>query len=125
MSDTKDLVERLEGHATCEFCLERGNEHCVCGHLDTILEAAAELTRLSEVVARLPVTADGVPVVLGDAVYSPSGRKHTVLVGEAGREVLYYVPELAHVDGNWRELLVHECYSTIAAAEAARGRGEW
>jgi hypothetical protein len=84
-------------------------------------DLAREVLRLSAIVERLPTTADGVPKLEGDIVYSPSGRRHRVRVDRhGGGDPIYYVPEAINVGGDWRDLLVSECYSTHQAAEAAR-----
>ena len=64
----QDIVERLEhGASNCE-------DDGMADKAKTLRDAAAEITRLREIVGKLPSTADGVPIVPGMKVYSAHTR---------------------------------------------------
>lgn len=80
-------------------------------------EAADEIERLRAIVGRLPKTADGVPVVSGDKVYwfSHYDPSKPIL------ELTFRNGQSASLHNPYRESHhVCRCYSTRAAAEAAR-----
>lgn len=89
------------------------------GDLSSRLRVArTEIARLQGIVDKLPKTADGVPMVLGETYYvSPGGWAITIAVLEdkwvKPREridrCLWWTPQ--------------DCYSTREAAEAAKGEG--
>ena len=125
---------------TLQHCLER-----VCLMVADLDASQEEAARLRAIVDRLPKTKDGVPVIPGrDHVYHPdwnvNGLTAEVPGGGWAEESVEKVmtrlgleeePEYIvfgfywesdtgyEEDGQW---LVSECYSTRAAAEAAKGR---
>lgn len=87
----------------------------------TLGEALDRLAELSAIVERLPKTRDGVPVLPGDKVVSPSGRIMPVLLDNyTGSGAAYIAEAFADNRGDWHDALVSDCYSTRQAAEAAR-----
>jgi hypothetical protein len=105
------------------------------GSVQAITQLRDENKRLTEIVGRLPKTADGVRVLPGDRVWHPQhvGKiGGLVIVGEDGT----MPPE----DDGWFsnanlqitdsfvsrsiEVQIDECYSTREAAEAARKGGD-
>lgn len=92
---------------------------------------AAEVERLREIVDRLPVTADGVPITPCSQCYFSSGVEAAVLaVWFCGTLSLQSHDERTGLPTNdWTLLLTaerHNCYSTREAAKAAlaeRGEG--
>ncbi len=98
--------------------------------LDVIAEARVEIKRLKAIVAKLPVTADGVPVLPGETYYccfenTEDGDKWTVM------ECRYVGHASPHVDYDWEipgwpwdgcnSPPGFAVYSTRAAAAAAGG----
>lgn len=124
---TTKLAEWLRDHAEFYDSLISGGSNDDNLRRDVVMfRAAADLIdQQAEVIGRLPQTADGVTVLIGDTVYAPSGRKHRVLIDTMGWNgpSVYYVPEAINVGGEWRDLRASECYSTYEAAERAAGEG--
>lgn len=75
---------------------------------------AEEVKRLRAIVAKLPVTADGVPVGPGELVYTLYGAE-------------WYVQDATNAARSWRDGdpsgPINTCYSTREAAEKAREAG--
>lgn len=89
------------------------NQACIVAARNALPRLLAEVRRLRAVVARLPETADGVHVVPAeDSVWHPVIRECIVICNKEARPL----------DGiNYRSpVKVCACYSTEAAAEAAR-----
>ena len=84
---------------------------------DDLLASLAEIERLEAIVAKLPRTADGVPVVPGMRVWR---IRHQTTLGES---VLDVSPRGIHLVGksDWYES--RDVCSTRDAAEAAGGEG--
>ena len=74
---------------------------------------AAEVDRLEAVVARLPKTADGVPLVDGDRVWVPDGTEY-IYSHPIDTDLLYYRTECGV------GLFASACYSTRDAALDAK-----
>ena len=96
------------------------------GASPTCRDAADELRRLGAIVDRLPKTADGVPIAIGDRVYYrfPSGHVDerpgasvAWLWGDGKYCTMYW-------DGGYeRGAEMSRCYSSLEAAEAAASGG--
>lgn len=88
-------------------------------------QAEAERDRLAGVVERLPKTADGVPVVPGQLIWPTAD--YWIDGDDDGTPLKYRLYVVDH-DGSVLteedELSVSKCYSTRAAAEAAKGVGK-
>ena len=91
-----------------------------------------ELARLREIVGKLPKTADGVPVTLGDAAFYPFNFYGEPALPQTGTVVMadddcakYKVQLMLAGHNPAIETLAYksvaECYSTREAAEAAEG----
>lgn len=92
-----------------------------------ITQLQSDLAAANAIVEKLPRTKDGVVIFIGDFVYSPYGKKQRVLIDALGgfaKDHIYYVAESHNVDGEWRDILASECYSTSEAAHAARDGGK-
>lgn len=117
MPNDTDIVERLR------------HEYHVINHSQFLLDAAAEIERLRGIVSKLPLTADGVPVVPGMVVYT------AYAVEEGGVAFALYDTDGARIWGRGRDhFYPDELFSTReaavatesarAAALAAKGGGE-
>lgn len=96
-----------------------------------VREQAAETERLQAIVGKLPVTADGVPVVPGMQLYAPSEtvcsyHKHDIAAGTLPRYAFSPLVQLVCETGidHCAEMPICKCYSTREAAETARLTGE-
>lgn len=96
------------------------------GTADLLDRAAAEVERLRAIEAKLPKTADGVPVVLGDNIYGVD-RDGTVfgcgfisMTAPSENDGEWFGIGRDEGGSEWRST-PRMFYSTRAAAEAARG----
>ena len=91
--------------------------------LDCIKELEAEIERLRAIVAKLPVTADGVPVVPGmNGVFVPTGQPCGVVsVSQADGCEGFEALLRDGVGDEWWAILPEEFTSTHEAAAAAGG----
>jgi hypothetical protein len=91
--------------------------HSDCLALGAVLD---EIERLRAIVAKLPKTADGAPVVPGMTLFyiHPKGKVYSVLIGfDLDETWVNYA-----ANGDRARLGIGDCYSTRAAAEAAGGK---
>jgi len=110
------LLERLQdGHADLN-----GDDYWSAIYAD-IRDAAAELERLEAIVAKLPVTADGVPVVPGERFWAevPEGRPRNEYLIIKSDPIGIDCPRFHRPAGSIA-IIHEECYSTRKAAEEAR-----
>ena len=95
--------------ANCDICgqpVSHTEFTARCGKFMHVSCLFRECERLQTIVDRLPKTADGVPVVPGQFIYSSDGRAMMMLTYAQHEGHMAY-PDV--------------CYSTREAAEAARG----
>ncbi len=101
-----------------------------CDAANTIKRQWDEIERLQAIVAKLPKTADGVPVVPGvDAVFWAGGDKRNCLVPLQASNCHYvlgpegYVRHSIKKHHSDEKVSIRKCYSTREAAEAAKEGG--
>ncbi len=73
--------------------------------LEEATNIARECIRLREIVAKLPSTADGVPIFPGMTVHAPGGKNFAVAIGHVGQR-----SPIRLTNGKW--IFVGDCYST-------------
>lgn len=91
------------------------NHRCECEECTAMSVLTAEVRRLRAIVAKLPVSADGVPLHLHMPVWF---RDQSIL--QPGYIELLEIGMAVRVRIGSRWMLNTECYSTVAAAESAR-----
>lgn len=123
---TKDLRQLVSlGECPCESA--------AWSHWDQAIQAAADrLEELEAIVARVPKTADGVPVVPGDTVYAKRNPSDDTVVEFEVADYEKWAMDAwgsrnqarAYTEGGGGWIVSRHCYSTREAAEAAVKGGE-
>ncbi len=115
MAEALDEIERLN----LELAQGKYREGAVCGycsHSGSLM--LAKIERLQAIIDKLPKTADGVPVVPGMILFDPVWIDRHFPI----EELLVYCPDATRSEWHDGEVDVSQCYSTKAAAKAAKGK---
>lgn len=134
LSAARARIAELEATVECEKVLRAQADDEATKHWNGLCliaqqkkEMAGRIAELEAIVARLPQTADGVPVISGDILWHPRhiGREPVTAIStaEVPESLFTVITTQIGRDGfvcRSEEVGVEECYSTEAAALAAK-----